>query len=205
MTLELAEPLQLRSSLRSSHESAPEPTGPAEAKDPAPARAGSRLVGRAKQARASRLVTATFGVLAAPAAIDHGIGENRPGTRRTTGRELRVVARHGRLQILQGEPAMTLVPNLSVTGISTIMVAVAVGIRSVRPSERPHDGLTLIGLSILLLLGALGFLALMPGMVLLSVLPEVQSATFVLVSADAFGGLGLALPAARIHDRASPR
>jgi hypothetical protein len=149
--------------------------------------------------------------------------------------------------ILNGEPAMTLIPNLLATGILAIAAALAVGIWSVQYAGRRHGGLVLIGLSVLLLLvgggfgpplvgiilgiaatrldashqpqgramnawgrlwpwfmasGVAGFLALLPGTILLGEVFGIENEALVYTfSAFAFGGLVLALLTAHAHDR----
>ena len=144
---------------------------------------------------------------------------------------------------------MTVIPNLLVTGVLAVIVALAFGIWSVMFVERRYGGLVLIALSVLLLfvgggfapmlmgivlgiaatrigvasrrppgrvaramgrvwpwalgVGALGYLALFPGLVVLSWLSEVSDPSLVLgLSALSFAALLLAPVAARAHDRA---
>ena len=142
---------------------------------------------------------------------------------------------------------MTLVPNMAVSGVLAIIAALAVGVWAVWFIQRPHGGLILIGLSVLLLLvgggfgppmvtaiigvaatrigkerkkepgliaaglatawpwllgaGLIGYLGLVPGMVLVSRATGFDNPYVVyglmLVS---FAGLILALVAARLHD-----
>ena len=58
---------------------------------------------------------------------------------------------------LGGEPALTIIPNLLITGIMAIGVSVAIAVWSVWFADRRHGGLVLIGLSIVLLLVGGGF------------------------------------------------
>lgn len=197
--------------------------------------------------RSTRIVVATFGVLAALAGVEHGVGEILQGSVAPEGLVVESWPDSRAMEVLQGEPALTVVPNLMIAGILTIPVAVAIGIWSVR-SVGPRSGaIGLILLSVLLLLvgggfgpplvgiilgigtwrigsvgrrspgrgaraiapawpwltvaGAVGFLGLMPGSVLLSEL-GVDSAELVAgFTVLAFGGLLGALVAAHARDR----
>src|SRR5665647_1461137 len=56
------------------------------------------------------------------------------------------------LTALGGEPAMTIIPNLLVTGILTITVGVLLAVWAAKFTSRKHGGLVLILLSIVMLL-----------------------------------------------------
>jgi len=56
------------------------------------------------------------------------------------------------LRALNGEPAMTIIPNLLVTGILAIIVGVLLSVWSAKFVSRKHSGLVMILLSIALLL-----------------------------------------------------
>jgi hypothetical protein len=56
------------------------------------------------------------------------------------------------LTALAGEPAMTLIPNLLVTGILTIIVGVLLAVWAAKFISRKHGSLVLILLTIVLLL-----------------------------------------------------
>lgn len=198
--------------------------------------------------RATRVVVATFGVLAALAGIEHGVGEILQGPVAPPDVVFQSWPDTAAFEILDGEPAMTVIPNLLASGILAIAVAPAVGAWSVVCVGRRHGGLVLVGLSVLLLAvgggfgppligivlgiavmrqgattrrppgqarqrlgplwpwflaaGVAGFLALMPGTLLLSELLDLDSEALVATfAAVAFGGLALALVAAGAHDR----
>ena len=106
---------------------------------------------------ATRIVVSTFGVLVALAGIEHGVGEILQGSVRPEGLAFESWADSEAFEVLSGEPAMTIVPNLLVTGILAVIAAVAVGIWSLGFVERRHGGLVLILLSVLLLLVGGGF------------------------------------------------
>jgi hypothetical protein len=197
-----------------------------------------------------RTVVATFGVLVvAIAGIEHGVGEILQGSVAPAGLVIESWPDAEAFAILAGEPAMTLVPNLLVTGILAVIVAIAVAMWSAGFVHQPHGGLILIGLSVLLLLvgggfgpplvgviagigatrigapsqrppgralralgqvwpwilgaGVLGYLALFPGIVLLSLLVDVPESLVYGLSAFAFAALIVALVAGRARDRAA--
>jgi hypothetical protein len=106
---------------------------------------------------ATRTVVSTFGLLAGLAGIEHGVGEILQGSVRPEGPVIESWPGSKAFEILGGEPAMTVIPNLLVTGIVAVIVAVAVAIWSVRFVDRRHGGLVLILLSVLLLLVGGGF------------------------------------------------
>jgi hypothetical protein len=56
------------------------------------------------------------------------------------------------LTALGGEPAMTIIPNLLVTGILTIIVGALLAVWAAKFISRKHGGLVLILLTIVLLL-----------------------------------------------------
>ena len=197
---------------------------------------------------ATRIVVSMFGALVAFAGMEHGVGEILQGPVAPAGLAIRSWPDVGAFEILGGEPAMTVIPNLLVTGVLAVIVALMFGIWSVMFVERPRGGLVLIALSVLLLLvgggfgpvlmgivlgiaatrigavsrrppggvgramarvwpwvmavGVLGYLALVPGLVVLSWLFAVNDPNLVLVlSVVSFAALVLAPVAARAHDR----
>lgn len=197
---------------------------------------------------ASRIVVSTFGAVVAFAGVEHGVGEILQGPVGPAALAIESWPDVKAFEILGGEPALTVIPNLLVTGVLAVIVALALGIWSVMFVERRYGGLVLIALSVLLLLvgggfgpplmgiilgiaatrigaasrrrpggvaravgrawpwvlgvGVLGYLALFPGLVVLSWLFGVSDSNLVLVlSAVSFAALLLAPVAARAHDR----
>jgi hypothetical protein len=210
--------------------------------------ASSRRAGREKKTTATRIVGSAFGALAALAGVEHGVGEILQGPVRPSSVVIESWPDTARFEILSGEPAMTLVPNMAVTGVLAIITALAVGIWAVWFFQRPHGGLILIGLSVVLLLvgggfgppmvtaiigmaatrigkerkkepgligsalarawpwllgaGLVGYLGLVPGMVLVSRMTSFDNPYLVSgLMFVAFVGLILSLVAARLHDR----
>jgi hypothetical protein len=100
---------------------------------------------------ATRTVVSTFGLLAGLAGIEHGVGEILQGSVRPEGPVIESWPDSKAFEILGGEPALTIIPNLLVTGIAAVIVALAVVVWSVRFVDRRHGGLVLVLLSVLLL------------------------------------------------------
>lgn len=210
--------------------------------------ASSRRAGREKETTATRIVVSAFGALAALAGVEHGVGEILQGPVRPPSVAIESWPDTAGFEILSGEPAMTLVPNMAVTGVLAIIAALAVGVWAVWFIQRPHGGLILIGLSVLLLLvgggfgppivvaiigvaatrigkqrqkepgfigsvlarawpwllsaGLVGYLGLVPGMVLVSRVTGFDNPYMVSgLMLAAFAGLILSLVAARLHDQ----
>lgn len=106
---------------------------------------------------ATRIVVSTFGVLAGLAAVEHGAGEMLQGWARPEGLVIESWPDHRAFEILGGEPALTVIPNLLITGVAAVVVAIAVAVWSAGFVGRRHGGLVLILLSVLLLLVGGGF------------------------------------------------
>jgi hypothetical protein len=106
---------------------------------------------------ATRVVVSTFGAVVAFAGLEHGIGEILQGPVAPGGLAIESWPNAKAFEILAGEPAMTVIPNLLVTGVLAVLVALAVGVWSIALVERRHGGLVMIGLSVLLLFVGGGF------------------------------------------------
>lgn len=106
---------------------------------------------------ATRIVVSAFGALAALAGIEHGVGAFLQGGVAPSSMVFESWPDTAGFEVVSGEPAMTLIPNLAVSGVVAILVALAVGIWAVWFIDRPRGDLVLIGLSVLLLLVGGGF------------------------------------------------
>jgi hypothetical protein len=108
--------------------------------------------------RATRLVVSTFGLIVGLAGIEHGIGEVLQGNTAPGGMMIKSWPDSEFFRIVAGEPAMTIIPNLLVTGLLAILfsliflVCVLTGY-----AQRKNGGLVLIVLSIVMLLVGGGF------------------------------------------------
>jgi hypothetical protein len=106
---------------------------------------------------ATKVTVATFGILAGLAGIEHGIGEILQGNRAAAGIVIKSWPDTPAMRIVSGEPAMTIVPNLRITGILAISVSLAFIAWATLFVQRPHGGVILLLLSLVLLLVGGGF------------------------------------------------
>ncbi len=106
---------------------------------------------------AARVSASTFGVIVGIAGFEHGLGECLQGSVPPPATSILSWPNSPVFQILGGEPAMTVLPNLLVTGALAMLVSVAIVVWSLGYIHRRFGGLVLIGLSILLLLVGGGY------------------------------------------------
>jgi hypothetical protein len=106
---------------------------------------------------ATRVTVSTFGALAGLAGIEHGIGEVIQGNVAPEGIMILSWPTSEVFAILAGEPAMTIVPNLFITGILTFLFSLVFLVSATMFIGRKHGGLVLILLSVALLLVGGGF------------------------------------------------
>lgn len=106
---------------------------------------------------ATRITVSTFGAIAGLAGIEHGIGEVLQGNVPPDGVMILSWPDSEVLDILAGEPAMTVVPNLLVTGMIAIFVSAVFLVWATVFVDRRRGGPVLIGLSVVLLLVGGGF------------------------------------------------
>jgi hypothetical protein len=123
------------------------------------------LAGRVASS-ATRVVVAAFGAVVAFAGLEHGVGELLQGPVAPASWAIESWPDTQAFAILAGEPAMTIVPNLLLAGALTILAAAAFGAWAIGFVHRPHGGLVLVGLSIVLLLVGGGFSPPLIGIVL---------------------------------------
>lgn len=106
---------------------------------------------------AARLVASTFGVLAGIGGLTHGIGEVLQGNT-TPGNIFIVSWAQGPIAThMAGDPAMTVVPNLLITGVLGIVVSLVTIAWAMGFVQRKHGGFVLILLFIAMLLVGGGF------------------------------------------------
>lgn len=101
---------------------------------------------------ATKVTVSTFGALMGIAGIEHGIGETLQGNIAPDGIMFPSWPRSAFFRIVAGEPAMTIVPNLLVTGILAILVSLIFLVWATQFVQRKNGGLVLILLSIVMLL-----------------------------------------------------
>jgi hypothetical protein len=106
---------------------------------------------------ATRVTASTFGTVAGVAGIEHGIGEVLQGNVAPDGMMILSWPGSELFEILTGEPAMTIVPDLLATGILAILVSLIFLVWATMYVRRKNGGLVLILLSIVMLLVGGGF------------------------------------------------
>jgi hypothetical protein len=106
---------------------------------------------------ATQVVVSTLGALAGLMGIEHGIGEILQGNAAPDGMMILSWPGSAFFSTLAGEPAMTILPNLLVTGILAIFFSLIFLLWATLFVQRKHAGLVLILLSIVMLLVGGGF------------------------------------------------
>ena len=101
---------------------------------------------------AAGIAASTFGLLAGLGGLTHGVGEILQGNVAPAGIFIDSWTRGPIATNMGGEPGITVVPNLLVTGVLTVVVSLAVIVWSLAFVGRRHGGLVLILLSTLMLL-----------------------------------------------------
>ncbi|HEX6329537.1 MAG TPA: hypothetical protein VFZ72_23440 [Jiangellaceae bacterium] len=104
-----------------------------------------------------RILAAVCGGLAGVGGIVHGVGEVVQGRQAPGGMVFDSWAEGRIAENLGGEPAMSFIPNLLITGILTIVVSLAVFTWAVVFVDRRYGGRVLVLLSVLMLLVGGGF------------------------------------------------
>jgi len=113
-----------------------------------------------------RTVVGAFGVIVAVAGVEHGIGEILEGPVAPSSIVIESWPDTRAFAILNGEPAMTIIPNLLVSGVVTITLSMIFAIWAVGYAHRPRGGFVLVGLSVALLLVGGGFAPPLIGVIL---------------------------------------
>lgn len=118
----------------------------------------TRVLGPPGRGTALARTVAVFGVPAGLAGVEHGIGEIAQGDVAPAGVLIASWPGPGPFRVLAGEPAMTLVPNLLVTGILAVVTSLVLLVVAVSPLVGGRlGGPALIGSSVLMLLVGAGF------------------------------------------------
>jgi hypothetical protein len=105
---------------------------------------------------ATKVTVSTFGVIMGLAGIEHGIGEILQGNTSPTGIMFLSWPDSAFFRSVGGEPAMTIIPNLLVTGILAILLSTAFLVWATLFIQRKNSGLVLMLLSIAMLLAGGG-------------------------------------------------
>jgi hypothetical protein len=106
---------------------------------------------------ALRVVASTFGVLAGLGGMWHGVGEVMQGNVTPNGIEIESWTRGPIATNMGGEPGMTLIPNLLITGLLCIVVSLSVVAWAGVLVRKKKGGLVLIFLSVAMLITGGGF------------------------------------------------
>ena len=105
---------------------------------------------------ATRAFASTFGAIMALAGIEHGIGEVLQGNVAPSGIMFMSWPNSAFFRNVAGEPAMTVIPNLLVTGILAILLSLALLVWATLFVQRKNGGLVMILISIAMLLAGGG-------------------------------------------------
>lgn len=100
---------------------------------------------------ATRVVVSTFGAIMGVAGIEHGVGEVLQGNVAPAGMAILSWPESEVFSIMAGEPALTIVPNLLVTGILAIIFSAIFLVWSTVLVERKNAGLVMILLAVAML------------------------------------------------------
>lgn len=106
---------------------------------------------------ATRTVLASVGLVVAFAGAEHGLGELTQPNADPGSLFIQSWPHVAAFQTVGGEPAMTLIPDLRVAGVVTILTSLALGWWVTQLQARRRDGWLLLGLSVVLLLVGGGF------------------------------------------------
>jgi hypothetical protein len=101
---------------------------------------------------ATKLTVLTFASVMGLAGVEHGIGEILQGNTAPVGLVFPSWPESAFFQIVGGEPAMTIVPNLLVTGILAILFSLAFPVWAALFVEKKNGSLVLILLPVAMLL-----------------------------------------------------
>ena len=101
---------------------------------------------------AAKAIAMSFGILGALGGMVHGVGEVRQGPIEPAGMFISSWTQGPIALYFDGDPAITLIPNLLYTGIMTLLISIIMVIYSVAFLEKKHSGLVLIILSVVLLI-----------------------------------------------------
>lgn len=106
---------------------------------------------------ALRTAVRLLGAVAAFAGAEHGVGELTQAPREDTGLFITSWPHVAAFEPLGGEPAMTILPDVRLAGVFTVLVSVSLAWWVARAKATRSDGWILLGFSTLLLVGGGGF------------------------------------------------
>ncbi|MFX0183201.1 MAG: hypothetical protein ACFE95_09005 [Candidatus Hodarchaeota archaeon] len=102
--------------------------------------------------KASRVTVSTFGAILGIAGLEHGVGEILQGNKAPDSIFIQSWPNNQLYEILNGEPAMTIIPNYFLTGILAILTSTILIIWAIVFIEKKYGGLIFILLSFLTML-----------------------------------------------------
>jgi hypothetical protein len=105
---------------------------------------------------ATTAFASTFGAIMALAGIEHGIGEVLQGSVAPSGVMIQSWPDSAFFRNVGGEPAMTVIPNLLVTGVLAILLSLALLVWATLFVQRKHGALVMILIAIAMLLAGGG-------------------------------------------------
>jgi len=106
---------------------------------------------------ATRVTVSTFGVMVGLAGIEHGIGEILQGNAAPEGVTIQSWPDAWVFDLLDSEPAMTVVPNFLATGVLAVLVSLVFLVWNAGFVHQKHGALVTILLSLVMLLLGTGF------------------------------------------------
>lgn len=106
---------------------------------------------------ATRRTTTAYGVVLAIAGMEHGVGEVLQGNKAPDAIGILSWPDSEHYEILAWEPAMTIIPNLLISGILTILLSILIIFWTVRYIHTKYGPLVLFGMLVLLLLVGGGY------------------------------------------------
>ncbi len=124
---------------------------------------------------ATRITVSSFGTLVGIAGIEHGIGEILQGNIAPASWMILSWPGEGPFRVLSGEPAMTIIPNLLVSGLLTVLVSLIFVAWVIRFIGSKHGGALLALLSMAMLLVGGGLFPPVFGIILAVVATRIQS------------------------------
>ncbi|MFX0120727.1 MAG: hypothetical protein ACFFCU_00160 [Promethearchaeota archaeon] len=101
---------------------------------------------------ATRVTVSTFGVILGIAGVEHGIGEILQGNIAPSGIMIESWPNSDLYEILSGEPAVTIIPNILLTGVLAILMSLILIIWAIKFIQTKHGGSGFIFLSFIFLL-----------------------------------------------------
>jgi type III secretory pathway component EscV len=101
---------------------------------------------------ATRIFTSTFGTIMALAGAEHGIGEVLQGNKTPSSLMILSWPDSAFFRGVGGEPAMTVIPNIFISGILTILISLVLLVWVLLFVQRKHGGLVMALISFILLL-----------------------------------------------------